>query len=37
MVQVLEESGPRLVGLQLSAETWTGATKLMLAVAEVLL
>jgi hypothetical protein len=35
MVQVLEESGPRLVGLQLSAETSTAATRLMLAVAEV--
>jgi hypothetical protein len=37
MVQVVEESGPRLVGLQLSAETSTGAARLMLAVAEVLL
>jgi len=38
-VQLLEELGPRLVGLQLSDETCTGAgaVKLMLAVAEVLL
>jgi hypothetical protein len=37
MVQVLEEFGPRLVGLQTSEETCTDITKLMLAVAEVLL
>jgi hypothetical protein len=37
MVQVLEAFGPRLVGLQLSEETCTGRTRLMLAVAEVLL
>jgi hypothetical protein len=36
-VHVLEEFCPRLVGLQLSEETRTGATKLMLAVADVLL
>jgi len=38
-VHALEEFGPRLVGLQLSEETCTGAVavKLMLAVAEVLL
>jgi len=36
---VLEEFCPRLVGLQVSEETCTGAgaVKLMLAVAEVLL
>jgi hypothetical protein len=33
-VHVLEEFCPRLVGLQLSEETRTGATKLMLAVLE---
>jgi len=33
-VQVLEEFCPMLAGLQLSAETCTGAVKLMLAVAE---
>ena len=32
-VQVLEEFGPRLVGLQASEEI-TGATRLMLALAE---
>ena len=36
-VQVLEEFGPRLVGLQASEETSTGATRLMLALAELLL
>jgi hypothetical protein len=33
-VQVLEEFGPRLVGLQASEETSAGATRLMLALAE---
>jgi hypothetical protein len=33
-VQVLEEFGPRLVGLQVSEETSAGATRLMLAWAE---
>jgi hypothetical protein len=33
-VQVLEEFGPRLVGLQASEETSTGATRLMVAWAE---
>ena len=33
-VQVLEEFGPRLVGLQASEETSTDATRLMLALAE---
>jgi hypothetical protein len=37
MVQVLEELCPRLAGLQLSVETFTGATRLMPVVAEVLL
>jgi hypothetical protein len=36
-VQVLEEFGPRLVGLQASEETSTDATRLMLALAELLL
>ncbi len=36
-VHVLEEFCPRLAGLQLSEETRTGATKLMLAVLETLL
>jgi hypothetical protein len=36
-VQVLEALGPKLVGLQVSEETCTGITRLMLAVAEVLL
>ena len=36
-VQVLDEFGPRLVGLQTSEETSTGATRLMLALAELLL
>jgi hypothetical protein len=37
MVQVLDVFGPRLAGLQLNEETSTGITRLMLAVAEVLL
>ena len=36
-VQVLDEFGPRLVGLQTSEETSTGATRLMLTLAELLL
>ena len=36
-VQVLEEFAPRLVGLQASVDTSTGATRLMVAVAELLL
>jgi hypothetical protein len=36
-VQVLDEFGPRLVGLQASEETSTGATRLTLALAELLL
>ena len=36
-VQVLEELGPRLVGLQASEETSVGATRVMVAFAEVLL
>ena len=36
-VHVLEEFGPRLVGLQASDETNTGATKLTLVFAELLL
>ena len=36
-VQVLDEFCPKLVGLQVSEETSTGATRLILAVAEVLL
>jgi hypothetical protein len=36
-VQVVEEFGPTLVGLQTSEETSTGATRLMLALAELLL
>jgi hypothetical protein len=35
-VQVLVEFGPRLVGLQTSEETSTGATRLMLVLAELL-
>ena len=35
-VQVLEELGPRLVGLQAREETRTGATRLMVAVFELL-
>ena len=33
-VQELEELGPRLVGVQASVETSTGATRLMVALAE---
>ena len=36
-VQVLEELGPRLVGLQVNVETSTGAVRLMVAFAELLL
>jgi hypothetical protein len=36
-VQVLEEPGPRLVGLQAREETSTGATRLTLVFAELLL
>ena len=36
-VQTLEELGPRLVGLQVSVETSTGATRVMVALAELLL
>ena len=36
-VQVLEEFGPRLVGLHDSEETDTGATRLTLELAELLL
>ena len=36
-VQVLEELDPRLVGLQVSEETRTGATRLIVALAELLL
>jgi hypothetical protein len=36
-VQVLEEMGPRLMELQDSEETNTGATRLMVALAELLL
>ena len=36
-VQVLEELGPRLVGLQASEETSAAATRLMVALAELLL
>ena len=36
-VQVLEAFCPRLVGLQVSEETRTGATRLMVTFAEVLL
>jgi hypothetical protein len=36
-VQVLEELGPRLVGLQVSEETRTGAARVMVALAELLL
>ena len=36
-VQVLEELGPRLVGLQDKLETSTDATKLIVAFAELLL
>ena len=37
MVHVLEEFGPRLVGLQASEETNTGATRVTVALAELLL
>jgi hypothetical protein len=33
-VQVLEALGPRLLGVQASEDTSTGATRLMLALAE---
>ena len=36
-VHVLEAFGPRLVGLQASEETSTGATRLIVALAELLL
>jgi hypothetical protein len=36
-MQALEELGPRLVGLQTSEETSTGATRLIVALAELLL
>jgi hypothetical protein len=36
-VQVLAELGPRMMGLQISEETITGATRPMVALAEVLL
>jgi len=36
-VQVLEELGPRVVGLQTSEETSTGAVRVIVALAEVLL
>ena len=36
-VQVEDEFGPRLVGLQLSEDTSTGATRLIVAFAELLL
>ena len=36
-VQVLEELGPRLVGLQAREETSTGATRVIVAMAELLL
>jgi len=36
-VQVLEELAPMLAGLQLIAETSTGATRLTVALAELLL
>jgi len=36
-VQVLEELAPMLAGLQVSEETSTGATRLTVAVAELLL
>ena len=36
-VQALEALGPRLVGLQTSEETSTGAVRLMVALAELLL
>jgi len=36
-VQLLEELGPRLAGLQTSEETSTGAARLMVALTELLL
>jgi len=36
-VQLLEALGPRLLGVQASEETRTGATRLTLALAELLL
>ena len=36
-VQMLEVFGPRVVGLQISEETSTGAARVMVALAEVLL
>jgi hypothetical protein len=36
-VQVLDELGPRLLGLQESVETSTGATRLTVVLAELLL
>jgi len=36
-VQVLEALGPRLVGLQTSEETCTDVTRVMIALAELLL
>ncbi len=36
-LQVLEELGPRVVGLQTSDETSAGAVRVMVALAEVLL
>ena len=36
-VQVLEAFGPRVLGLQISEETSTGAARVMVALAEVLL
>lgn len=36
-VQVLEDDGPKVVGTQTSEDTSTGATKLTLAPAELLL
>ena len=36
-VQVLEELGPRVVGLQMREETSTGAARVMVALADVLL
>jgi hypothetical protein len=36
-VQVPEEFGPRLAGLQLKEESFTAITRLMVAVADVLL
>lgn len=36
-VQALDEFGPRVVGIQARAETITGATRLMVALAELAL